>query len=182
MKAESFNFDLGVKNYKKNRLIVDEIHLTNEIRYTTETSNKPDFNISIISHNNSNDYPLGFVDMIKSLEVDNLSNSFNFFINRSGNMITDVEMKDDTLLGDTLDNKTNVVICLDGISKNVDNAGSRGLLYSYSQIKTLSLALETFYYETRSTTFSELTVSNELEKLTNCGFDIASYIKELEID
>ena len=31
MIAPSFNFDIGVKNYKKNRLIVDKIHLKNEL-------------------------------------------------------------------------------------------------------------------------------------------------------
>ena len=66
MKAESFNFDIGVKNYKKNRLIVDKIHLTNEIRYTIETTNKPDFSVSLVSYVNSLDNRFTLPNVLRS--------------------------------------------------------------------------------------------------------------------
>ena len=181
MKAEAFNFDVGVKNYKKNRLIVDKIHLTNEIRYTIETTNKPDFTFSIISHVNNNDYPLSVDNILRGLEIANLKDSFHFFINRKGNVITDVEMKDDTLLGSNAKDKINVVVCLDAVKQNLNNNGERSLLYSIPQLKTLKQIVDTFYFETRNTEFIELNVPNEIKVLSNCGFSINQYITELEL-
>ncbi len=180
MKAESFNFDIGVKNYKKNRLIVDKIHLTNEIRYTIETTDKPDFSISLVSYVNNLDNRFTLPNILRDLSVNDLSNSFNFFINQNGNMLTDVEMKDDTLLKSG-GNRTNVVICLDGTKINSDNTGSFSRLYNYSQLSTLEQVLETFYYESRNTVFENLDVSNRLTKITNVGFNISDYVEGLDI-
>ena len=95
-------------------------------------------------------------------------------------MLTDVEMKDDTLLKSG-SNRTNVVICLDGTKINSDNTGSFSQLYNYSQLSTLEQVLETFYYESRNTVFENLDVSNRLTKITNVGFNISDYVEGLDI-
>jgi hypothetical protein len=90
----AFNFDLGIKNYKKNRLIVDSHHLKNEILYNMENAGKTSFNISAFSYYNNQNK--GFLDSVRDIEASSLSGSFHFFVSENGNLFTDLEMSSES--------------------------------------------------------------------------------------
>lgn len=176
--VESFNFDIGVKNTKKNRLVVNSIHLLNEILFNIEKTSKPNFQVSIVSYVNNKSNPLSFFNVKRDLEIDGLDKAFNFYINRKGNVITNVEMNDVNYFYPDMENKTNVVICLSGFTTNSDNSNAHDL-YSPQQVTTLSKMLETFTFNTKSTTFEDLDVPKDLAKITSAGFDIGEFLKEI---
>lgn len=178
MNAESHNFDIGVKNYKKNRLIVNQIHLKNEILYNIEKTNKPNFVVSVVGYVNDKNNPRGFFNVLKDLEVNNLHTSFNFFINSKGNVITNVEMSDTNFFYQEENGKTNIVLCLNSNSTNLDNSLTASRLYTYNQISTLTKMLETFTFDTKSTTFKEINVKSDLNKITNVGFSVDNFLKQ----
>lgn len=178
MNAESHNFDIGVKNYKKNRLIVNQIHLKNEILFNTEKTNKPNFTVSCVAYVNDKSNPRGFFNILKDLEVSNLNTSFNFFINAKGNVITNVEMSDTNFFYKDADNNSNIVICLNSNTLNEKNNSTASKLYTYNQINSLTKMLESFTFDTKSTTFKELDVRSDLLKITNVGFSIKDFLKQ----
>lgn len=178
MNIESFNFDPGIKNYKKNRLIVNQVNLINEILFSVEKTSKPNFVFSVVGYVNNQDNPFGFFDVLRDLSIDSLDKSFNLFVNRDGNVITNVEMSDTNYFYPDIDNTTNIVVCLSSFSKNTDNNNNLYETYTYQQIVTLGKLAETFTFNTKSTSFKEINVPNDLNKLTNAGFSISEFLKE----
>jgi len=178
MNAESFNFDPGVKNYKKNRLIVNQINLNNEILFSIEKTGKPNFVFSVIGYVNDQDNPFGFFDVLRDLSISSLDKSFNLFVNRDGNVITNVEMSDTNYFYPEITNTTNIVVCLSSFSKNEDNKDNLYETYTYQQIVTLEKLAETFTFNTKSTSFKEINVPNDLNKITNAGFSILEFLKD----
>ena len=176
MIAPSFNFDLGVKNYKKNRIIVDKIHLKNEILYNIEKTKKTSVNFSAFSY--FNDSNLNFLDAIRDLKASSLDNSFNFFINKNGNLFTDVEMSSDSYFHPEGSEKLNVFVCLYGSKKNLNNEKKASSIYRFNQLKTFSGMIKTFYKNAYDVNFEPLEIDNSYEKITNLGFDIVSYANE----
>lgn len=181
MHVESSNFDIGVKNYKKNRLVVNPLQLKNEILYTIDRSNKPSFVVSFCGYVNDSVRPRSFFNVLRDLEVSDLSNSFNFFINRQGNIITNVEMVDSNYFYPKADSTINVVVCLSCFESIENNSGNPEDFYSPEQVQSLNKLTETFAYDTKSTLFKELSVPNDLSKIVNVGFDISKYVKQQEL-
>lgn len=176
--VESFNFDIGVKNYKKNRLIVNPIHLLNEILFNIEKTSKSNFRVGVIGYLNNKNNPLSFFNVKRDLETVGLEKSFNFYINRKGNIITNVEMSDTNYFYPTNNYTTNVIICLSSFTKNFNNVDAQDI-YSPEQITTLSKMMEVFNFDTKSTVFDNIDVSKDLSKIVNAGFDIKKFSKEL---
>lgn len=176
MIAPSFNFDLGVKNYKKNRLIVDKIHLKNEILYNIEKTKKTSFNISAFSYLNENN--LNFLDAIRDLKASSLDNTFNFFINKNGNLFTDVEMSSDSYFYPERSDELNVVVCFSGSDVNPNNEKTASSIYRFNQLKTFTGFIKTFRKNAYNVNFKPLEIDNSYEKITNLGFDISSFVTE----
>lgn len=181
MKAESFNFDIGVKNYKKNRLIVNPLHLKNEILFTIDKSSKPNFIVSFCGYVNDKNRPRTFFNVLRDLEVEQLNNSFNFYMNRQGNIFTNVEMTDSNYFFPKENSTTNVVVCLSCFENITSNDKNPEDFYTPDQVKSLNKLSETFAFDTKSTTFKELSVPSDLGKIVNVGFDITKYINRLEL-
>jgi len=78
LKASSL--DCGVKNYQKQRLVVDKIQLKNELVYVLERTTKQSFDISAFSYHNKDN--LDFRLIKNELDLTPLGQSFNFFINQ----------------------------------------------------------------------------------------------------
>jgi hypothetical protein len=173
----AFNFDLGIKNYKKNRLIVDSHHLKNEILYNMENAGKTSFNISAFSYYNNQNK--GFLDSVRDIEASSLSGSFHFFINENGNLFTDLEMSSESYFYPDETSSLNVVVCISGKSINLDNKKKAQSLYRYNQLKTLNRFIKTFEKNSYQTTLKSLSVDNNYEKITNLGFDILQYGEEV---
>lgn len=182
MDAKAFNFDVGVKNYKKNRLIVNDLQLKNEIFYNIERNKKNKFQISLVSYLNSEDNPLSFFNVLRDLEASNLDKSFNFYINRSGNMISNVEMNDPNFFYPEVEKGFNVVVCLSGFRFNKNNNLFAEDLYTTEQIKTLEQVFETYLFNGKEVSFEELNVSSNLEKISNVGFDIKQFLIDTNLD
>lgn len=178
MKITAQNFDLGVKNYKKNRLIVDHTHLKNEILYNIERTQKRIVSISVISYVNNPLQPRKYMEVLKDLDVDGLTNSFNFFINNKGNVFTNVEISDPTYFNEVEDNVLNVVVCLNGTLKKDDNSSTATKIYKPTQLKSLTRLLGVFYDTFVETKYREIEVTKEIEKLSSSGFKLETYTKE----
>jgi hypothetical protein len=127
---------------------------------------------------NNQDNPFGFFDVLRDLSVDSLDRSFNLFVNRDGNVITNVEMSDTNYFYPEINNTTNVVVCLSSFSKNENNNNNLYETYTYQQIVTLEKLAETFTFNTKSTSFKEINVPNDLNKITNAGFSISEFLKD----
>jgi len=179
MNAQSFNFDVGVKSYKKNRLIVNEIHLLNEILFCMEKTNKTIFNISVISYVNDDSNKLkNFFDVKRDLSASNFEKVFNYYINKKGNLVTDVELGDESYFFEGPDNKVNVTVCLSGTKKHPSNNSSATKIYNFDQLKTLNKILKTFRQNTENVLYNNLEISSEIIKLSGSGFDINQFVKE----
>ena len=172
------NFDLGVKNYKKNRLIVDHTHLKNEILFNIEKTQKRIVNIGVISYVNSPLQPRKYIEVLRDLEVDGLTKSFNFFINNKGNVFTNVEMSDPTYFNKVEDNVLNVVVCLNGTIKKYESSSTATKIYKPTQLKSLTRLLSVFYDNFVETNYKQIEVTNELEKISSSGFNLELYAKE----
>jgi hypothetical protein len=183
MIAPSFNFDIGVKNYKKNRLIVDKIHLKNEILYTIEKTSKNVFNISSFSFFDEDvNNVKSFDEVRRQLVVSSLSNSFNFFINREGNILTDVEMNSVSYFYPDASEEINVVFCFYSKTKNLTNDGEPLKFYNFNQLKNFKECLSVFKNTAYEVKYKKLSVDNRLDRITNLGFDIENYVKERSLD
>lgn len=180
--AEAANFDCGVKNYKPRRLIVNPVHLKNELLYNIDRTNKKRINVSLVSYVNNSKDPKKFLNIMRDLELSGLENTFNFFINLKGNLFTNVEMSDDNYFYDRGKDTINVVICLNGYTSHRENTKKASDLYSYDQLKTLSRMLELFRFNSNKVTYSPLSVTNELVKITNIGFDISTFVRNRGLD
>ena len=171
----AFNFDLGIKNYKKNRLIVDTHHLKNEILYNMENTGKTSFTISAFSYyNNQNKV---FLDVVRDLEASSLNGSFHFYINENGNLFTDLEMSSESYLYSDETSDLNIVLCISGKNVNLSNEKKPQSLYRYNQLKTLNSFIQTFGENSYQTSFNNLSVDNNYDKITNLGFDFSEYGK-----
>lgn len=176
MIAPSFNFDLGVKNYTKNRLIVNAIHLKNEILYNIEKTDKLSFTISGFSYYNKPNKL--FLNVVEDMKSSSLGNSFHFYINEQGNVLTDLEISSPSKFYENQTDSLNVVVCLSGKNVNTNNEGESSSLYSYVQMKSFTELVKTFYKTVYELNFKNITVDNNYDKITNLGFDLEKYGNE----
>jgi hypothetical protein len=176
MIAPSFNFDLGIKNYQKNRLIVDRVHIKNEIMYNIEKTKKTVFSISAFSYVNKDNR--SFLETLRDLDASNLLNTFHFYINTSGNVFTNLEMSSESFFYPNATNEFNIVICFSGKRSNLGNFKQPLTLYNNNQIKTFSEFIKVFYNNAFDVKFNNLDVDNNFDKISNLGFDLENYAKE----
>ena len=180
MIVESFNFDLGIKTYKKNRLIVDPLQLKNEILYNLEKTKKTVFNVRAFSYPDTDRRKVkSFSEVLLDLDVASIKNSFNFFIDFQGLLLTDVEMNDNTFFYPESGDEFEIVFCLQSSRYNKDNSSSVPSMYNYNQMKTLSKAFKTFDRSTFKTKFKELEVDNSFDRVSNLGFNITDFTSRI---
>lgn len=177
--APSYNFDIGIKNYKKNRVIMDSIHLKNEIIYKMDNLGKTQFKISAVSYfsgvyGKTDD----FSEMMLRLKMNSFDKPFNFFINDAGNMFTDAEMGEKTYYYSDNDDSIKIIFCLFSRRKNLTNDERATSIYSYNELKTFTRCIKTFYDTAENVSFENIDVDNKFDGFTNLGFDLKSFSKE----
>jgi len=168
---KSSYLDCGVKNYKKNRLIVDPVHFKNELIYNMESTGKTSFNVSAISYR----YPkrLSLKNFFNSFEGSDVKRPFNFFLNRNGNLITNVELSDKTFFYPDENDTINIVFCLSTESVIEDNNQNPGLYYRPQQIKTLMMCLSTIINTGENVNIKSIDVGNVTETVQSLGFNLS---------
>lgn len=176
--APSYNFDIGIKNYKKNRVIMDSIHLKNEIIYKMDNLGKTQFEISAVSYfsgvyGKTDD----FSEMMLRFKMNSFNKPFNFFINDAGNVFTDAEMGEETYYSNNND-PIKIIFCLFSRRKNLTNDGRATSIYSYNELKTFTRCIKTFYDTAENVSFENIVVDNKLDNFTNLGFDFKSFSEE----
>lgn len=177
MHAQSFNFDPGVKNYKKNRLILNDTHLKNEILYNIDRTSKPTFTISALSYVFPNsERPSSFQQIKSDLESSGFDNPFHFYINRKGNIITHVELSAESRFS------SNIVFCLASPIRHALNNNNAADIYEYVQLNTLERVLNVFKHTAKNVSYENLIIDNNTPKMSNAGFDLKSFVEERGIN
>ena len=144
-----------------------------------EKTNKKIFNISVISYVNDDSNKLkNFFDVKRDLSASNFEKVFNYYINKKGNLVTDVELGDESYFFEGPDNKVNVIVCLSGTKKHPSNNNSATKIYNFDQLKTLNKILKTFRQNTENVLYNNLEISSDILKLSGSGFDINQFVKE----
>ena len=162
--------DCGVKNYQKQRFVVDKIQLKNELVYVLERTTKQSFDISAFAYHNKDNLDFGLIK--NELDLTPIGQSFNFFINKNGNVVVDVEMLDKTFFYPDDKDNINVVFCLETKSKILSNEDNKQSSFNYQQLKTLRTCIDTIFSHGIQCNLLELEVPNTIQIVQNLGFDI----------
>lgn len=162
--------DCGVLNYQKQRFVLDPTHLTNEIVYVLENTTKTSFDISAFSYRNVSNK--SFLQIKEELDSTPIGKSFNFFINRKGNVVVDVEVLDKTYFYQEEKSNINIVFCLETKVETTNNTDNKQYAYDFQQLKTFKNCINTITNLGENTNLLELTVPNTIAIIQNLGFDI----------